>query len=234
MIKQHAKPFHLRAAARQLRWASCLAAAAVVAGCSGITGAVESVSDTGSALGSRFSQLFGGKSQPVGEPSSAERTTNSELSCPPLSIRNGASTYTVGVPGKPAIGQDVRYQVTIINTARDCTLAGDIIGARIGVEGRIIVGPAGAPPTVDIPLRVAVVQETTQGTKAIFTKFYRTSVTMPADGSNTTYSFVAEDVDYPVPSANANQYYVYYIGFDPNGLKPEPAARPGRRAKPSG
>ena len=234
MIKQHGKPSNRRACARYLRWTSCLVAAALVSGCSGITGAVDAVSDTGSAIGSRFSQLFGGKSQPVGEPSAPVQTTGSSLGCPPLSIRNGASTYTVGVPGKPAAGQDVRYQVTITNIARDCTLAGDVIGARIGVEGRVIVGPAGAPPTVDIPLRVAVVQETTQGTKAIFTKFYRISVTMPADGGNTTYSFVAEDVDYQAPSANANQSYIYYIGFDPNGIKPEAAPRVGRRAKPSG
>ncbi len=234
MIKQHAKPSNRPAIARHLRWASCLVAASLASGCSGISGAVDSVSDTGSAIGSRFSQLFGGKSQPVGEPSAPVATTNSALGCPPLSIRNGASTFTVGAPGKPAIGSDVRYQVTITNIARDCTLAGDIIGARIGIEGRIIVGPAGAPPTVDIPIRVAVVQETTQGTKAIFTKLYRASVTMPADGGNTTYSFVAEDVDYQVPSSSANQYYIYYVGFDANGLKPEPAPRPGRRAKASG
>jgi hypothetical protein len=219
---------------RQLRWTWCVVAAGLVSGCGGMGGAVDSVADTGAGIGSRFKQLFAGSSQPAGETSNPAPTANSELSCPPLSIRNGASTYAVGLPGKPATGPDVRFQVTITNTARDCTLAGDQITARIGIEGRVIVGPAGAPPTVDIPLRVAVVQETTAGTKPIFTKLYRTSVTMPADGGNTTYSFVAEDVDYPVPSSRANPYYIYYIGFDPNGLKPEPATRPGRRAKPSG
>lgn len=219
------------------RWciAALLAGASLLGGCSGLSSTVDAVSDTGSSIGSRFSTLFGGNSQAAGEPSAPQATTNSQLSCPPLSIRSGASTFTIGRPGKPAVGDDVSYQVTITRTARDCVLAQDTIGARIGVEGRIIVGPAGAPPVVDVPLRVAIVHETTNGTKAVFSKFYKISVQMPSDGSNTSYSFVAEDIDYPVPTAAQNAGYVYYIGFDPQGLRnAAPAPRTARRAKPTG
>lgn len=219
------------------RWrlAALLAGCGLLAGCSGLSNTVDAVSDTGSSLGSRFSTLFGGNSQAVGEPSAPQATTNSQLGCPPLSIRAGASTFTIGRPGKPAIGDDVSYQVTITRTARDCVLAEDTIGARIGVEGRIIVGPAGAPPVVDVPLRVAIVHETTSGTKSVFSKFYKVSVQMPPDGGNTTYSFVAEDINYPVPTAAQNSGYVYYIGFDPQGLRNSaPAPRTARRTKPTG
>jgi hypothetical protein len=160
---------------------------------------------------------------------------NTQLNCPPISIRPGASTLAIAVPGKTAVGNDVRYQATITRTARDCNIAGSEITARIGIEGRVIVGPAGAPASVDIPLRVAVVQENPQSRdKVVFTKFYRTSVAMPADGGNAYYSFVAEDIVYPVPTVAASESYIFYVGFDPNGLKPEPAPRPAHRAKPKG
>lgn len=228
-----------------LRWtrsvgaAACVLAAGTLAGCGG--GSMFESSSSGSSsggmssLGSRFSQLFGSTSQPVGETSNKTQVTQDaqdiQLTCPPVAIRSGASTLAVGLPGKPASGSDLRYQLTITRTARDCNLNGGQITARIGIEGRVIVGPAGAPPTVDIPLRVAVVQEGIQD-KIIFTKFYRSST--PVTGENVVYSFVAEDVVYPVPTADANDAYIFYIGFDPNGMKSQPASRPQRAKKPQG
>jgi hypothetical protein len=192
-------------------------AGAVLSGCGGgsIMGAS---SDSSSSIGSRFSQLFGSKSQAVGE--AAPPPADTELTCPPVSIRAGASTFAVAAPGKQPVGNDLRYQATITRTARDCTLNGGEVTARIGILGRVIAGPAGNPPTVEIPLRVAVVQGGVQE-KTIATKVYRTTVSMGEEGS-TAFSLVAEDVIYPAPSGAAGDSYIFYIGFDPQALKPEP------------
>ena len=64
----------------------------------------------------------------------------------------------MAAPGKQAVGNDVRFQATITRTARECSINGGEITARIGIQGRVIAGPAGAPPSVQVPLRVAVVQ----------------------------------------------------------------------------
>ncbi len=173
----------------------------------------------------RFKGLFGGKSEeapvPGAPPAAAEAP--SDLSCPPVSIRAGASTYQVAAPGKPPVGTDLRFQVTITRTARACSYNGGAITARIGIQGRVIAGPAGAPATVDIPMRVAVVQSGVQE-KTIATKAYRTSVTMSEDGS-VPFTLLAEDLVYPAPSGAVGDSYVFYIGFDPLALKPEPKAR---------
>jgi hypothetical protein len=217
------------AQAGRLRVALALAAAGVVlAGCGGGS-MFGGLSDTSSSpsISSRFSELFGSKSQAVGE--AAPPPVNSELSCPPVTIRAGASTYAVGAPGKEAVGNDLRYQATITRTARDCTQSGDQITARIGILGRVIAGPAGVPPTVEIPLRVAVVQGGVQE-KTIATKVYRTTVTMNAEGS-VPFSLVAEDLVYPVPPGTTGDAYIFYIGFDPQALKPAPAPRAARKKK---
>jgi hypothetical protein len=208
------------AAGRACRLGAALAVAGVLlSGCGGGSMFGDSA-DSSPSLGSRFSELFGSKSQAVGE--AAPPPVDNELSCPPVSIRAGASTFAVGAPGKEAVGNDLRYQATITRTARDCTRTGDQVTARIGVLGRVIAGPAGSPTTVEIPLRVAVVQGGVQE-KTIATKVYRTTVTM-ADSGSMPFSLVAEDLVYPVPQGAAGDSYIFYIGFDPQALKPEPKA----------
>jgi hypothetical protein len=216
-------------AGRAGRWSVALSlavAGAVLSGCGGgsMFGAS---SDSSPSIGTRFSQLFGSKSQAVGE--TPPPPVDNELSCPPVSIRAGASTYAVAAPGKQPVGNDLRYQATITRTARDCTQTGDQITARIGILGRLIAGPAGNPPTVEIPLRVAVVQGGIQE-KTIATKVYRTTVQMNESGS-VPFSLVAEDLVYPVPPGATGDSYIFYIGFDPQALKPEPPARPARKKK---
>ena len=175
------------------------------------------------SLGDRFKSLFGGKSEEPAEaaPLPAPEGEN-DLTCPPVSIRAGASTYAVAAPGKQPVGNDLRFQATITRTSRQCTKTGDQISARIGIQGRVIAGPAGAPSSVEIPLRVAVVQGGVQE-KTIATKVYRTTVAMSED-SSIPFTLVAEDMLYPVPPGATGDSYIFYIGFDPQALKPEPKA----------
>jgi hypothetical protein len=210
--------------ARHLSVALALAAAgALLSGCGGgsMFGGGAS-SDSSPSLGSRFSELFGSKSQAVGE--AAPAPVDNELSCPPVSIRAGASTYAVAAPGKQAVGNDLRFQATITRTARDCDYNSGQITARIGIQGRVIAGPAGAPSSVQVPIRVAVVQGGVSE-KVIATKAYQTTVTMTETGSE-PFTLVAEDLVYPAPPGAVGDTYVFYIGFDPQALKPEkPAPR---------
>jgi hypothetical protein len=182
------------------------------------------------SLSDRFKSLFGGgKSEEPAQGAAPSTEPEDDLTCPPISIRAGASTYTVGAPGKPAIGNDLRYQATITRTARQCTKTGDQIIARVGIQGRIIAGPAGAPSSVTIPLRVAVVQGGVQE-KTIATKAYQTTVSMSEDSSE-PFTLVAEDLVYPVPPGAANDSYIFYIGFDPQALAPEPKPKVAKKKK---
>src|ERR1700733_14619989 len=204
--------------AGHLRLAGALAAVSILlAGCGG-SSMFGSAPDEGSppSITDRFSQLFGSKSHAVGEVKAADGT---EPDCPVVKIRAGASTYAVALPGKQPAGSDLRFQATITRTARDCRRSGGQITARIGIEGRVIAGPAGTPPTVEIPLRV---QERT-----IATKVFRTTVSMSE--TNVPFSLVGEDLVYDSPPGRTSDAYIFYIGFDPQALTPEAPARPARK-----
>lgn len=212
------------------RYGSLLAAGVLLANCGG--------SGASLGVGDRFSQLFGGSSsntnaQLVGTPPAAfgggAPQGGPYEDCPAVAIREGASTLQVGTrPGTVSDNNDLRFQGTITRNARDCSQLAGQVNVRVGVQGRIIVGPAGAPPAVDVPIRVAVVQEGVQP-RTVATKLYRTQVDL-AGQDNVSFSFVAEDLSFPIPPPAAVASYVIYIGFDPEGGR-APAPRQKGKAR---
>jgi hypothetical protein len=205
------------AVARPGRWRriAMLAAVGICCGMPVSSASAQSITD-------RFKSLFGGgKSDDAAPAAPAEgQSDTGGLTCPDVKIRAGASTYAVAAPGKQAVGSEVRYQATITKTARDCNLNGGQITARVGIQGRVIAGPAGAPATVEVPLRVAVVYGGINE-KTITTTVVRTTVSL-GESTSVPFSVVAEDIVYPAVAADINDDYVFYIGFDPQALKPEP------------
>ena len=204
------------------RLAKVMAAAAVAGGLVCLTVAPASAQ----SLTDRFKSLFGGKSDEepaTAAPGAAVPQDTGDLTCPPVTVRAGAATYAVAAPGKQPVGNDLRFQATISKMARECSLNGGVITARIGIQGRVIAGPAGAPSSVQVPIRVAVVQGGV-AEKTIATKAYQTTVTMTEGGSE-PFTLVAEDLVYPAPSAAVGDDYIFYIGFDPQALKPEPKSK---------
>jgi hypothetical protein len=184
------------------------------------------------SLTDRFKSFFGGKSdeQPAqNAPPPAADEPRPDLDCPPVTIRYGASTFAVAAPGKQPVGNDVRFQASITKTARECVLNGGEITAHVGIQGRVIAGPAGAPSNVEIPMRIAVVQGGVNE-KVIATKAYRTSVTMTEDAS-VPFTLVADDLVYPAPPGTTGDKYVFYIGFDPQALAPEPKPKTVKKRK---
>jgi hypothetical protein len=215
MVKQ------LRSSRNALLRATAVALALSVALASVSPVAAQSLTD-------RFKSLFGGKSdepapaKPAPAPGQPQQADD-DVDCPQVTVRAGASTYAVGATGKQAVGNDVRFQASITKMARECLRSGGEITARIGIQGRVIAGPAGAPSSVEVPLRVAVVQGGV-GEKVIASKAYRTTVEM-TEGGSVPFTFVAEDLAYPVPAAAAADSYIFYVGFDPQALSPEPKPR---------
>jgi hypothetical protein len=164
---------------------------------------------------------------------------DTEYDCPDVQIRYGASTLMIG--SKPGQGEpnalDVRYQGNILRTARECHLAGNIMSMKVGIEGRIITGPAGGAGTVDVPLRIAVVQEGTNQ-RTILSKFARETVTINNAIDRVTFTHIDPDVSFPLPTPITDiSRYVVYVGFDPLGAQPQkrpPAARKKPHVRPKG
>jgi len=160
--------------------------------------------------------------------------SENDVECPGVDVRTGAATLMIG--SKPGGGEpaalDLRYQGTIIRTARECHVSAGIMTMKVGVEGRIITGPAGGPGTVDVPLRIAVVHEGTNP-KTIVSKLARIPVTVTSAVDRVTFTHVDPEIAFPMPAALGDiDAYVVYVGFDPMGAAPE-KKKPVVKRKPS-
>ena len=149
--------------------------------------------------------------------------------CPPVDIRTGASTLAIATEG--ATANDLRYQLSFNQMARQCSLAAGTIHMRVGVQGRVIVGPAGAPAQAEVPLRYAVVREGVDP-KTIVTKFRRFPVPIPSGNTNVEFTDIEEDLSFPLPSVNELQAYVVYIGFDDVGDRTKRPATAKKKSAP--
>jgi hypothetical protein len=168
---------------------------------------------------------------------------DTEYDCPEVKIRNGAATLIIG--DKPGEGEpnalDVRYQGSIERTARECHLNGNIMTVKVGVEGRIITGPAGGPGNVDVPVRLAVVHEGVNP-KLIVSKLARETVSIAGTIDRATFTVIEPDLSFPLPTPVTDiSAYVVYVGFDATGAQPEkkkpavrkPKARPAAKPRSS-
>jgi hypothetical protein len=212
-----------------------LAALALLAGCG------STMSSMSSSVGNVFSKspldLFSSSSTATQTNSAAPDApeVQTDIECPGVMIRDGAATLVVGSnPKEPQpTPLDVKYQGSIIRTARECHVNNGIMSLKVGIEGRIITGPAGGPGTVEVPLRIAVVQDGVTP-KPIVSSFGKEMVTIGSDVDRATFTHVDDTLSFPLPKPlGLLDSYVVYVGFDPLGAKPPAKKRPAvkRRVK---
>ncbi len=144
---------------------------------------------------------------------------NTEYECPAVQVRTGAAVLSIGnetkatAEGEPG-AVNLRYQGTIIRFARECHVAAGVMTMKVGVEGRVITGPVGGPGKVDVPLRMAVVQEGVTP-KPVASKFVSIPVEITSAVDRVNFTHIEEGLSFPVPSPPALlDAYVVYIGFD--------------------
>jgi hypothetical protein len=179
----------------------------------------------------KIASFFSGATQKEPQP-----VTNAQpdIQCPFLDIRQGASTLTIPPPppdgGNEAMA--LKYQGTFVRAARDCAVVNGQMVMRVGVQGRIIVGPAGGPGQVDVPLRIAVVNEPLTAPKTVVTRLIRIPVAVGPNDGTADFTHIEEGLSFPLPSPGSSDQYIVYIGFDPIGAAAQDHGRKPAPAKP--
>ncbi|MGU3496194.1 hypothetical protein ACLBXM_19305, partial [Xanthobacteraceae bacterium A53D] len=144
-----------------------------------------------------------------------------EVTCPPVTVRSGASTWQV-----PAPGGGLRAQGTFGTLARECTVAGGQMSIKVGIEGRVILGDKGTPGAFTVPVRVALVSEG-PNPQNLLTKFFVVPVQVPANETQAAFAVVEEGITFPMPARTSDlDKYIVYVGFDSQGERTQRPARP--------
>ncbi len=192
-----------------LKCVPVLAAALATAGCAG--GGMPS-----------FGGMFGSSDAPAqtaqGAVPPAMPTTNpdgsvADLACPYVDVREGAAAHRVYAGGQS--NANVRYQFSMGDIVRSCRIEGNQLIVKVGVEGKVLLGPAGAPSSFTVPITVAVRRE--EGLQFINTRTYRVAAAIPAGASQTTFAMVSDEIAVPFISPKSNEDYQVFVGFEGAG-----------------
>jgi hypothetical protein len=150
--------------------------------------------------------------------------------CPEITVLDGTGAARI-MAANAAGNAGLKHQYSITDVARECQLTNNQMVLKVGVEGRVLLGPSGAPGTFDVPLRIAIVNKVDD--KPFLSKLYRVAASIPAGQTGTTYTLVADSLVIPFGANRTAQDYSIKIGID-SGKGGEVADRPAhkRKAKP--
>jgi hypothetical protein len=200
---------------------SILAAPVVLglAGCGGHLGTF----DTPEAGGSKLANLLGFKNN---DAPAAPGVEVRHIFCPQVIVLEGTAA-SQAYAGTPPSSANLRYQYALDDTARECTLDGDQLAIKIGVAGKVLLGPAGSPGSFSVPVRMAVLRE--HDNQPIVSKLYRAAVTVAAGETRADFTVVSEPLRVPFIQDHAEDDYTIKVGIDEGASADKPAAK---HAKP--
>lgn len=198
--------------------AVAVAGVGIVAGCSSLPGGV-----SGSTLANLV--IF---NSPTAPPVTSTAKAAVNIDCPEIEVLDGTSSVR-SYAGADQSNADLRYQFSLGDTARECQLADGKLNIKVGVAGRVLAGPAGAPPSFTIPIRVVIRRESDQ--QPAVSQLYNVAAAIPAGDTQTDFTLISDPpLSVPFLHAAADRDYTILVGFD-QGAKPvakAPVKRPKR------
>ncbi|MDP4595046.1 MAG: hypothetical protein NWT00_10900 [Beijerinckiaceae bacterium] len=153
-------------------------------------------------------------------------TPSYDVVCPVVDVKEGGAAHRV-YSGRGTGSSDVRYQYSIGQTARECSIVNGQLGIRIGVEGKVLLGPAGSASSFNVPVSIAIRDESSQ--QMLVSKTYQVAVTIPPGSPHATFSVVSEVLVVPYRRKEANEDYLIFVGFESAKAKPQRRRRVSRR-----
>ena len=183
---------------------AAILAASLLAGCSG--------SET-SGVGATFGNLLAFNSTTAPAPVAAVPEAPKNLVCPSIEVKEGGAAQRVYSGGQES--RNVRHQFSLGELARECRVAGNQLIMKVGVEGKVLLGPAGSPASFTVPVTIAVVAEGSN--KTVSSRNYKASASIPQGQSLSSFTIVSEDIAVPFVNEAANMDYSIVVSIDGAG-----------------
>jgi hypothetical protein len=116
-----------------------------------------------------------------------------DFDCPVLDVSANGAAMRDFAGGAEAGAQALRHQISITNVARECKDAGANINMKLGVEGSVLLGPAGSPGTFSVPLLF----EARVKDKVVGSRRETLSVTIASGETRASFNTVVSDFIVP-------------------------------------
>jgi hypothetical protein len=150
-------------------------------------------------------------------PTQAELATASSLAlpaiateCPPIKVRPGAEAMFFYGKGKAGNPRDLNYQAVIDKQSRNCVVSNGLITVKMGIVGRVLLGPAGNQTSVSVPIRFAVERDDV----ALYSEKYDIPVQIAPPAQSEEFVKVVDGVQIPYVGG---EDITIWVGFDAKG-----------------
>jgi hypothetical protein len=198
-----------------------LAAVAVsgLAGCSFHLGNYESPDPD--STGSKLANMLGLKSNEAkSDAAAASGSQARHIFCPEVIVLEGTDASRA-YAGAPPSSANLKYQYAVTDTARECSAEGKDLAIKIGVAGRVLLGPAGNAGNFTVPVRMAVLGK--RDNQPILSKLYHAAVTLAPGQTQANFTIISEPLRVPFIQDHAEEDYTIRVGIDegPGAEKPE-------------
>jgi hypothetical protein len=186
----------------------------LLGGCSSRT-----ASPDAAAPSSSYSSIFGrllsfNKATPTADAApqtAAAPKREEEIDCPEISVQDGTSAVRI-YAGAQQSNDNVRYQFSLGELARECRAEGKDLKIKVGISGLVLMGPAGASGNFVVPVRVVVRHDADQ--KPMVSELYNIDASLKAGESQTSFVYVTPILTVPHTRPDEDQVYTIFIGFD--------------------
>lgn len=186
-----------------------VASMGLMAGCSSLPG--------GSTLANLV--MFNSTTKPPASQPAGEAPV--DIQCPQIEVQDGTSSVRV-YAGADQSNANLRYQYSLGDTARECQLADGKLNIKVGVAGRVLTGPAGAPSSFTVPVRIVIRRESDE--QPAVSQLYRVAATIPTGDTETDFTVVSDPLSVPFLHPDADRDYTILVGFDQNAGPEKPKA----------
>ncbi len=162
-------------------------------------------------IGGTFGNLLAFNSTtapPPVQPGAIEPPQN--LVCPGIEVKEGGAAQRVYAGGQDS--RNVRYQFSLGELARECRVVGNQLILKVGVEGKVLLGPAGAPSSFTVPITVAIKKDGVD--KPVASRSYKAPASIPAGQSQNSFAVVTEEISVPYINEAANEDYDIVVSID--------------------
>jgi hypothetical protein len=171
-----------------------------------------------------FSRLFNRGKSEASDPSAKTEQT---LDCPEVRVNSGESSLRVGGPESTS----VRHQFSVADVARECAVAGKQLTIKVGVKGRVVLGPAGSPGSFSAPLRIGIRQQ--QGEKVLVSKVFNVGAAIAPGTTGADFMVVTEPFAVPFTTEHAADDYEVVVAFGKDAKAAPVEKRKRRQARPA-
>ena len=127
--------------------------------------------------------------------------------CPPIKVRLGGEALFYYGKGKVGDAKSLNYQAVIEKQSRNCVVSNGLITVKMGIVGRLLLGPAGNQTNVNVPVRFAVERDEVP----LFSERYEIPVTITPPNQSEEFVKVVENVAIPY---TGGEQIVIWVGFD--------------------